>query len=319
MLALLFGLVVVFKSDLLAPTVGDALAASEQLDILAQPIPLNPEDPGQQTVGKLRYVQGWALKSRHERFGGFSGLVLEGKKLTAISDQGDWLTATFDPRAKTLFSDVGLHPFSASSASMSKIQLDAESLLRSGDEYLVAFEQRHRLEFASPAGHNRPWTWAAPEDLSSLPSNGGLEAISWTQDGRLLAFAERGPDTAGWLPVWLIGQDAVSDLSFRPARNFAPTDAALLPNGDILVLARFFSISEGVAIKLYRIKGSDIQPGAALEGEEIAHLSPPLSVDNMEGLEVATAADGTPLVYMLSDDNFSARQRTLLMIFALDG
>jgi hypothetical protein len=54
-----------------------------------------------------------------------------------------------------------------------------------------------------------------------------------------------------------------------------------------------------------------------MEGELLAEMRKPITVDNMEGLDVVTTPDGRTLVFMLSDDNQSSRQRTLLMMFEL--
>jgi hypothetical protein len=60
----------------------------------------------------------------------------------------------------------------------------------------------------------------------------------------------------------------------------------------------------------------DIRAGKIWQGHPIAHLAPPLAVDNMEGIEV-TQERGETLVWLVSDDNFSPLQRSLLMKFAL--
>jgi len=41
------------------------------------------------------------------------------------------------------------------------------------------------------------------------------------------------------------------------------------------------------------------------------------NIDNMEGIAVRRGTNGETLLYMISDDNFSARQRTLLLMFEL--
>jgi hypothetical protein len=58
-------------------------------------------------------------------------------------------------------------------------------------------------------------------------------------------------------------------------------------------------------------------PGAVLEGQEIARLEGTLSVDNMEGIEALRSPDGKTLIYVVSDDNYSPIQTTLLMLFEL--
>ena len=54
-----------------------------------------------------------------------------------------------------------------------------------------------------------------------------------------------------------------------------------------------------------------------IDGETIAELRPPLTMDNFEGIEARRGPRGETLVYLVSDDNFNAEQRTLLMMFEL--
>ncbi|HBN93968.1 MAG TPA: hypothetical protein DD397_15485, partial [Hyphomonas sp.] len=48
-------------------------------------------------------------------------------------------------------------------------------------------------------------------------------------------------------------------------------------------------------------------------------LSRPMNVDNFEGITVETLPDGVHRLWIVSDDNFSDRQRTLLFAFDLVG
>ena len=96
--------------------------------------------------------------------------------------------------------------------------------------------------------------------------------------------------------------------SARPAR---------LPGGDILVLERRYTLIGGVAALLRRLPQESIRRGARLDGAEIARLQPPLNVDNMEGIAARRDGDGGTLIYLLSDDNNSVLQRTLLLMFEL--
>ena len=62
-----------------------------------------------------------------------------------------------------------------------------------------------------------------------------------------------------------------------------------------------------------------IKPGARMLGLELAQITPPLSVDNFEGLAVFPDERGGTIIYILSDDNFNPFQRTLLLQFRLPG
>ena len=50
----------------------------------------------------------------------------------------------------------------------------------------------------------------------------------------------------------------------------------------------------------------------------LAVLAPPLTVDNMEAIAARKNEAGETILYLMSDDNFSSDQRTLLMMFRLD-
>ena len=63
---------------------------------------------------------------------------------------------------------------------------------------------------------------------------------------------------------------------------------------------------------------SELKAGAHLEGEVLANLSfQDANIDNMEGIAVRRGAKGETLFYLISDDNFSPLQRTLLLMFEL--
>jgi len=49
----------------------------------------------------------------------------------------------------------------------------------------------------------------------------------------------------------------------------------------------------------------------------IARFEPPVTSDNYEGLSV-TIENGRPIIWIVSDDNYSLWQRTLLLKFALN-
>ncbi len=54
------------------------------------------------------------------------------------------------------------------------------------------------------------------------------------------------------------------------------------------------------------------------ESEFQADRGQPLTIDNFEALATRRGPDGEILIYLMSDDNFSFFQRTLLLMFALD-
>ncbi len=287
--------------------------------VQASELPFDQKLPKSPDGQRVRFEGGWALTSGHEGFGGFSGLLIDDKNkiLLAISDKGDWWQTPFDAR-RFVPPTAGIMRGYAAGTTADKKDLDAESLIKFDGGYLVSFEQDHRLEFVAEVGGGGVASPLAAIDFSGVSMNSGMEAIARLADGRLLAFSERGRNGSGQLKAWLVSSISVQDLWFKPPANFAPTDAATLPNGDVLVLLRYFSAIDGVAIKVHRIKADDIAAGSVLAGKEILHLTPEFTVDNMEGLDVVALDDDTVRLVMISDDNFNSIQRTLLMMFDYD-
>ena len=55
----------------------------------------------------------------------------------------------------------------------------------------------------------------------------------------------------------------------------------------------------------------------ATGGRRLAEMNIALTIDNFEGLAAKKLADGTVRLFVVSDDNYSSAQRTLLMIYDL--
>ena len=92
-------------------------------------------------------------------------------------------------------------------------------------------------------------------------------------------------------------------------------DAALLPDGDLLVVERHFSVLGGLWVRLMRVRLDDLRPGALAAPEELASWrEPPMDIDNLEAAAVREGPAGRTLIYLLADDNFNAPlQDTLLL------
>ena len=309
----------------LALACGDAFAASTSLS--SRPVALDPTDRTVQHVGRLHFLGGLDLRSDEPGFGGISGLSVSADgQLTAVTDRGHWFTARIvrDRTGRLVdLADAALGPLlNAEGRPVQGQWRDAEALERlPGGDWLVSFEQRHRvwrypLETGGLKG--RPVPFPTPKGIAAAPGNGGLEALTPLADGRILMLAESLRRTGGSRAGWLVGEGGVEPLGYRTERDFKPTDAATLPNGDVLILSRYFKLLGGFKARLERIPAAAIKGGAVLKGGLLARFAPPLTVDNYEGVAVARDADGATLVYILSDDNFHFLQRTLLLLFRLD-
>lgn len=298
-------------------------AGARPIAVQVERVPLDQQDGERTLVGRLRYRGGVALSSTDPRFGGFSALLVsaDGRRFISVSDAGYWLTGALD--YGTNGNLVGVSqvdiarmqgPDGRAIRSDSKLFADAESLASGRDGGLiVAFEQIHRL-WLYPGTSARPVMLRAPRDLRRAPANGGIEALTRLNDGRLLAIAEeleRGDGRAAWLR----GRSGEwSPLTYLTGEGFRPTGAATLANGDVLVLERRFPL---VAVRIRYLPAAKIVPGGRIAGDELARFEGTLTLDNMEGIAARRGSDGANLIYLISDDNFRFFQRTLLMMFEL--
>ncbi len=287
---------------------------------------LNVEDGTQREVGRLRWRGGLELRAADGDFGGFSGLYLhDDHRFTAVTDKGRWLTGRllYDPAGDLAGIDdteMGRLRDPAGRPLEGKRDQDAEALAPLADgSVLVAFEHRHRI-WRYPAGRRAlagtPRALSPPAGFAALPGHDGVEALVALADGRLLALGDiagTGDDLRGFL--W--DGEAWADLAYRTSAGFVPAGAALLPGGDVVVVERRFTPIGGLTIRLRRVAQGDVAPGAVLVGEELALLAPPLTVDNMEGIDARLGRDGETLLILISDDNFHFLQRTLLLMFEL--
>ncbi len=301
-----------------------ALAEPVELDF--EPVLLNSEAPYEKTVGGLKYRGGLVLQSETDAFGGLSALLVgkDGKRLIALGDRGRRFEAGIAYDAKGNLSglyDASLvrltgtdgNPLSGKSSS------DAESLAWDrGDRdggVIAAFERRHRL-LRYRAGRAKAEGLAPPPEILLAPRNGGIESLTRLADGRLVAISED-LATKGGVFGWVEARKGWSTFIYETDGLFVPKGAATLPGGDVLVLERFYIDKENQGARLMRLGPSAFVPGARIKGAPVADLRPPLTIDNFEGVAVAEGRRGETLIYLISDDNFSPRQRTLLMMFEL--
>ena len=300
-----------------------AAADARPIEIVARPIPLNSSETTMTDVGALSYRGGLVLTSMDPDFGGLSalGISSDGDRLIALSDRGFRFSARilYDDRGRLIgLTDADLGPIGGIDGAplIEKEFADAESMAPGVEgEIIVAFERRHRLWRYVP-GSPLPEPLPPPDELAGAPSNGGIEALTMLNDGRLFALTEKyssGESVVGWISD--VGGWSV--LTLATDGGFDPTGAATLPGGDIVVVMRSFSLTGSSAAKLIRIPASQIRPGASLRGQTIAEIGPPLNFDNFEGVEARRGARGESLITILSDDNFNPLKRTLLMMFEL--
>lgn len=280
--------------------------------------PLSAADPMLTRLGAVEVLSIHQLSSGRKWFGGISGMTFDGHTVTAINDVGHWLRFHMEVDGDgrpVSFSNLEVAALGGLDGS--KEDGDAEEVRAIPGGWLVSFERRHRvLRYGSDLS-GPPESLDMPPGYADQPENGGVEAMTSLADGRLLLISEEGTGADGLGQAWIGRPGEWRTLSYRRQGQFHPTSAALLPNGDVLVLERRFSLIGGVASRLVRVAAADLRPGAVLEGRELFTVEPPLLVDNYEGLAVRPRQDGRLVAYLVADDNFNVLQATLLMAVLL--
>ena len=298
------------------PSLGPGEQAGARL--FAEAVPLNPDDPAQITLGRLRYLGGWKLTSDDRRFGAISGLAVDGERLLALSDQGMLFRFT-PPPAGNRVEIVPLHE--GPGERDSKADRDSESLVLHDGRVWIAYENsnqiwRYRLnDFAAEARHR-------PDSMRRWAGNRGAESMVRLSDGRFLTIRED-VDDEGLSDAVLFDGDPTDPgtrataLKVDPPPQFRFTDTAQLPDGRLLLLARSVGLLSGWTGGLF-IAELPSQAGGKIAVEEIARFESPLTRDNFEGLAVAQE-NGRTIVWIASDDNLFGLQRTLLLKFEFTG
>jgi len=301
-----------------------ASGAGEAIVVEASPVTLNPDDPSQDGVGPLAFRGGLVLRSADRRFGGVSDLVVSAdrRRLAAVSDEGSFLTARLIYDRRGFLSGIGAAVLRSLRDTLGKPlegkeHQDAESLAQMADgSFLVGFERWHRIWRYPDGPGGRAEVVDPPQGLDGSPDNGGLETLVPLGGDLVLALTEQKVKD-GVVEGWLRRRRRWDPIGFRAEGLLRPSAGCRLPSGDLLVLERHYSREAGHTARLRRVPAAAIVPGAVLEGTVLATLTRPLTLDNFEGLACRAGEGGETLLYLLSDDNFGADQKTLLLMFAL--
>jgi hypothetical protein len=319
----------------------DAVTEPVAIAVNAQPIAgLEPRDRTRVRFGALEFRSGLVLTSSFRGFGGLSSLRLDarGERFLALSDHGVWFTGRIrhDGRAMVGLDEVEAAPVLGADGrpiTDNPLWYDTEALARDGDLVYVGLErvnQIMRFDFARGGVRSRGEPIAVPPGLRKLPNNKGVEALvvvpraagggktaAQPLAGTLIAFSERGLDADGNLSAFLIGGPTPGSFSVRRTDKFDISDAVLLPSGRLLILERKFSWFTGVNIRIRALALTSIAPNAVVDGPSLFEADLGQEIDNMEGIDAHVGPEGETVLTLVSDDNFSPLQRTLLLQFTL--
>lgn len=257
----------------------------------------------------------WQLRADDPNFGGLSGLAMADGDLLAVSDAGAWVSISLE----------GSAPSGASIAYMrgadgrfltGKNENDAEGLAWRDGLAFVSYERDFRVEAFDLGGCGaaaravRVAALPAEYGGKAIDTNSGPEALALTPDGALLFGYEGLSDSTS--PIGEVLADGSSRWTGRKAANpggfaLVALDSVRLPSGEDreVLLYRAFDPLRGARTVLVWGEGASRQ----------ITLSRPVLTDNFEGLAADMLPDGRMRLWIVSDDNFSTLQRTLLYAF----
>ncbi|WP_339914742.1 esterase-like activity of phytase family protein [uncultured Brevundimonas sp.] len=244
-----------------------------------------------------------------------SDLKIINGDLFSVSDAGDLVQAhlRLGPRGRLTSIDAPrLRRLTLMDGSpiTDKTDGDAEGLtITASGELLISFERRHRIwnygPPTTPVGS--PTAVASPN--YAFPNNTGMEGLAAAPGGWRVAGEGGGVwdcAPAGCVTVIAPPEPPLADTEYRiTGLDLDPTR-----DGWFVIQRRF---REPADIRA-RIRHMSVDGSL---GPVLVELKHPGTVDNFEGIAAVAGASATR-IYILSDDNFSARQRTLLLAFDLN-
>ncbi|MFN4272251.1 MAG: esterase-like activity of phytase family protein [Aliihoeflea sp.] len=284
--------------------------------------------------GPFEFLGGFEMQSPLRRFGQLSSVrfLSPGSEFVGVADHGHWF---FGAVARD---EAGV-PVGMSRFSMQRIigddgqpvhekhYADAEGLSVHDGIATVSFERDHRVvEYVlEPGGMGAPvgeLDFLIPEKL--LGYNAGIETVARAPDdghleGARIVIAERAADAEGNIQAAILEGPERGRFWVVRSGNFDITDGVFLPDGDLLLLERRFSLPLGVAMRIRRIAGDHIMREVLVDGPVLYEADMTHQIDNMESIDWWRREDGALVVALMSDDNQSRFQRSLYLEFVLSG
>ncbi len=291
--------------------------------------------------GALEFAGGFEMRSSERAFGQLSALrfLTPGRDFVGVADHGYWFFGRIlrddkgAPRGVEHFRMQAMAD-AAGRALDQKRMADAEGLEVKDGVATVSFERNARLvEYAlDPDGPGANGMADARRDIDfviprhELRNNQGLETVARApRDGPLagarVVVAERSLDQNGDIFAAVVEGPGKGVFKVRRRDGFDVTDGVFLPEGvfggDLVLLERRLSLASGVAMRVRRIDGAAVKPGALVDGEVLMQADLAYRIDNMEGLDAWVRQDGATVLSIVSDDNQSFLQRTLYLEFVV--
>ncbi|MBZ9755934.1 esterase-like activity of phytase family protein [Mesorhizobium sp. ESP6-5] len=315
-----------------APAGSAGSAPVEPVAVSARPITEFHIGRADKQFGPLEFVGGLEMTSPSRDFGALSAFrfLKAGSDFIGVADTGYWFFGTVARDANRR--PVGIQNFRMQQMADQggqpideKWEVDAEGLAVKDGIATVGFERNHRVSQFRIDPDNMKAPFRQLDFLVpawELRQNRGFETVTHSNangqhEGGLVVVSEKSLDKSGNIYAAIIEGPHRGVFTVKRNDDFDITDGAFLPDGDLLLLERSFTMAGGLKMRLRRIYGESVEKGAVADGPVLLQADMGYQIDNMEGLDVWSRDDGALMVSLISDDNHSILQRNLYLEFIL--
>jgi hypothetical protein len=270
------------------------------------------------TATDTRFLSAYHWTSDRDGFGGYSAIVLtpDGTGFLMMSDRTHLIEGTIHRHEERI---IGIRSGESQPVRIPdgllgrQSQGDTEGLARGADGRIyISLEADNRIISRTKEGD---WSiLPSYPAIDALPPNKGLEALAIAPDETIYALPEASDGLLDPFPVFRYRSGTGWDqpMSITRSRGHVPVGADVGPDGRLYVLERGFA-----GFGFYsRVRRFDLTGKGALAGETLL-TTDILRHDNLEGISVWQAGDGTLRLTMVSDDNFLFFQRTEIVEYAV--
>jgi hypothetical protein len=307
-------------------------AAMQQIEIRSRSISRFLIGSDQKQFGPFEFIGGLEMTANSRHFGALSAFrfLKPGSGFIGVADTGFWFFGTVarDSGGRpTGIADFRMEEMvdQAGAVISEKWDVDAEGLDVKDDVATVGLERNHRIA----------QYWIDPDSMGAsfrqldflvpsyeLRKNRGFETVAHAladgpHKGGLVVVSEKSLDKEGNIFGAIIEGPDKGIFTVKREGSFDITDGAFLPDGDLLLLERSFSMAGGVKMRLRRIPGEAIAKETLADGPVLLQADMSYQIDNMEAMDVWRRDDGAWIVSLMSDDNHSLLQRNLYLEFRL--
>ncbi len=285
----------VLAADSLFESLPDRQAATAAVTVVTlEPIAISAAE-----LAPLALVGAWRLTSSEPRVGGISGLAVNDDELVAITDAGVVLRfpKSLGRQMQAQVTDLPSGP----GDERCKANRDSEAILRDDRGWWIAFENADELWLFDARFKRTLRRLIVP---GGLGLNTGIEGLAASPRG-ILAFPESGGSTLLW------GGGRWDQL--RLDRRTPISDAVQVDGGAVLLIERRLTPTGfRNALALLRVDGAVLRT--------VWRKRLPVGWrDNVEAVAAEPIAAGGYRLWMMSDDNFHPRLRTILLVVDVPG